>query len=265
MPTRCQVAIKWQWKSYWVNLGAELVRRQAAQKRESCSLTAERSLCIYQARVKNLAGTVLHSCASTSLTQRIAPQANSHPSAAKACKSVGLQDCGSEVGKWRARQLLLSPVLVPTGVFAGGWDCWPGAHQMPGRRDRDGSCLDPCVPPIDRSLTFLTGTLLSITPSWSKEILSRTLVFPTNSRCLLPSFSPDYAYVLSRDQLFVTPWVVARQAPLSMEFSRQEYWSELPCPPPRVIFPTQGSNQYLLHWQAVSFTTSATWEAQSFL
>ena len=33
-------------------------------------------------------------------------------------------------------------------------------------------------------------------------------------------------------QLFVTPWTVAHQAPLSMRFSRQEYWSELPCPPP---------------------------------
>ena len=29
-----------------------------------------------------------------------------------------------------------------------------------------------------------------------------------------------------------TPWTVARQAPLSMGFSRQEYWSGLPCPPP---------------------------------
>ena len=29
-----------------------------------------------------------------------------------------------------------------------------------------------------------------------------------------------------------TPWAVARQAPLSMGFSRQEYWSGLPCPPP---------------------------------
>ena len=27
-------------------------------------------------------------------------------------------------------------------------------------------------------------------------------------------------------------WIVARQAPLSMRFSRQEYWSGLPCPPP---------------------------------
>ena len=30
----------------------------------------------------------------------------------------------------------------------------------------------------------------------------------------------------------VTPWAVAHQAHLSMEFSRQEYWSGLPCPPP---------------------------------
>ena len=29
-----------------------------------------------------------------------------------------------------------------------------------------------------------------------------------------------------------TPWTVARQAPLSIEFSRQEYWSELPFPTP---------------------------------
>ena len=30
----------------------------------------------------------------------------------------------------------------------------------------------------------------------------------------------------------MTPWTVARQAPVSMEFSRQEDWSGLPCPPP---------------------------------
>ena len=32
--------------------------------------------------------------------------------------------------------------------------------------------------------------------------------------------------------LFVTPWTVAHQAPLSMGFSRQEYWSGLPRPSP---------------------------------
>ena len=33
-------------------------------------------------------------------------------------------------------------------------------------------------------------------------------------------------------QLFASPWSTAHQAPLSMGFSRQEYWSGLPCPPP---------------------------------
>ena len=33
-------------------------------------------------------------------------------------------------------------------------------------------------------------------------------------------------------QLFVTPWTVTCQNPLSMGFSSQKYWSGLPCPPP---------------------------------
>ena len=37
---------------------------------------------------------------------------------------------------------------------------------------------------------------------------------------------------LSRVQLFVTPWTIAYQAPLSMGFSRQEYWSGVPFPSP---------------------------------
>ena len=41
--------------------------------------------------------------------------------------------------------------------------------------------------------------------------------------------------VLSHVQLFVSPWTVVCQAPLSMEFSRQEYWSGLPCPSPGVL------------------------------
>ena len=36
----------------------------------------------------------------------------------------------------------------------------------------------------------------------------------------------------SHIQLFTTPGTVAHQVPLSMGFSRQEYWSEYPCPPP---------------------------------
>ena len=38
--------------------------------------------------------------------------------------------------------------------------------------------------------------------------------------------------MLSREQIFVTPWTVAHQAPLSVGLPRQEYWSGLPFPPP---------------------------------
>ena len=38
--------------------------------------------------------------------------------------------------------------------------------------------------------------------------------------------------MLSHVPLFATPWTVACPAPLSMEFSRQEFWSGLPFPPP---------------------------------
>ena len=65
------------------------------------------------------------------------------------------------------------------------------------------------------------------------------------------------ACVLSRFscvRLFATLWTVARQAPLSIGFSRQEYWSRLPCSPPGDL-PHPGSSSCLLcllHWQACS-------------
>ena len=51
---------------------------------------------------------------------------------------------------------------------------------------------------------------------------------------------------LSNVQLFVTPWTLALQAPLSTEFSRQENWSRLPLPTTGDL-PTQGLNLHLLH------------------
>ena len=50
---------------------------------------------------------------------------------------------------------------------------------------------------------------------------------------------------------FAIPWTVAHQAPLSMGFPRQEYWSSLPFPSPG-FFP----NPHLLHWQADSLPLS---------
>ena len=60
--------------------------------------------------------------------------------------------------------------------------------------------------------------------------------------------------VLSRVQLFVTLWAVGHQAPLSMEFSRQEYWSVLPFPTPGDLSDPGIEPGYLciLHWQVGS-------------
>ena len=48
-------------------------------------------------------------------------------------------------------------------------------------------------------------------------------------------------------QLFVIPWTVACQAPLSIGLSRQEYWGGLPCPPPGDL-PNPGIEPPLSHW-----------------
>ena len=67
---------------------------------------------------------------------------------------------------------------------------------------------------------------------------------------------------LSCVQLFVTLQTVARQAPLSLGFSRQEYWSGLPCPPPGDL-PDPGIEPGSLTSTCIDrrfFTISATWE-----
>ena len=69
--------------------------------------------------------------------------------------------------------------------------------------------------------------------------------------CVLSCFSPV--------RLFVTPWTVAHQAPLSVGFSRQEYWSGLPFPSPGNL-PNPESEPASLTSPALAggfFTTSA--------
>ena len=68
-------------------------------------------------------------------------------------------------------------------------------------------------------------------------------------------WSKPEAGCFSPVRLFVTLWTVARQAPLSMGFSRQEHWSGLPCPPPRDLSQPMGSNwvyDVYLYWQVGS-------------
>ena len=82
---------------------------------------------------------------------------------------------------------------------------------------------------------------------------------PALTQCLAHS-----ACVPSRFRVFVTLWAMARQAPLPMGFSRQEYWSGLPCPPPGDL-PNAGIELASLTSPALAgefFTTLATWEAR---
>ena len=58
---------------------------------------------------------------------------------------------------------------------------------------------------------------------------------------------------LSHVQLFATPWTEAYQAPQSMEFSRQEYWSGLPFPSPGDL-PNPGIGPGSLALQVDAFT-----------
>ena len=62
------------------------------------------------------------------------------------------------------------------------------------------------------------------------------------------------ASCFSHVRLFVTLWTVACQAPLCVRFSRKEYWSGLPCPPPGDLSDPEiePGSLCLLPWQAGS-------------
>ena len=98
---------------------------------------------------------------------------------------------------------------------------------------------------------------LSIMPSKSIHVASNgtTSFFFYGQACMLSCFS--------HVRLFATLWTVARQAPLSMGFSRQDYWSGLPFPSQGDL-PNPGIKPTSLLSPALAggfFTASATWEA----
>ena len=75
----------------------------------------------------------------------------------------------------------------------------------------------------------------------------------------MPDSVVTCVYVFSYQVMFysfVTPWTVACQAPLSTEFSRQEYWNRLPFPTPGDL-PNPGTKPASLAWAGGFFTTSA--------
>ena len=112
-------------------------------------------------------------------------------------------------------------------------------------------------------LGFMTSlTLASSVPSTLLE--TRILPDPEYNFMISKFLSDDYridywmsACMLSHFShvwLFVTPWTVACQAPLSIGFTRQEYWNGLPFPPPGDL-PHPGIEPKplcLLYWQVSS-------------
>ena len=63
--------------------------------------------------------------------------------------------------------------------------------------------------------------------AWVSQTVGGEVIYFTVCVC-----ARTHACMFSHVWLFATPWTVAHWAPLSMGFSREEYWSGLPCPPP---------------------------------
>ena len=109
-------------------------------------------------------------------------------------------------------------------------------------------------PPRDQTLVSCIAGGLSIGPPGRTEVKSVHSMGLSFGLCVHRPL-PVFVQSLSCVQLFATPWTVPCQAPLSMGFSRSEYWSGLPFPSPG-IFPTQGLNPGLLHWHVSSLPLS---------
>ena len=127
--------------------------------------------------------------------------------------------------------------------------------------------LEPSIPP--RSMGKIASTshgfssserfLLSI---YCTDLSLRGRQSRAKKQNVLCPVFPTVRSRFSRVQLFATPWTTARQAPWSMGFLWQEYWSGLPCPPPRDL-PDPRIEARSLTFPALAgefFTTSSIWE-----
>ena len=87
---------------------------------------------------------------------------------------------------------------------------------------RKSQCFQDIFPKLMQRLNTM---LIKIPATYFMDMDKKILKFIWNGR-------GGGACVVSRVRLFAILWTVDSQAPLSMEFSRQEYWSRLPFPPP---------------------------------
>ena len=108
---------------------------------------------------------------------------------------------------------------------------------------------------------FITSNIYPFFFSWWKWFFF--FFFGKNSYILISCVCACMLSCFSHVQLFATLWTVTCQTPLSMGFSRQEYWIGLPFPPPGDL-PNPGIELVSLMSPALAgrfFTTRAAWEA----
>ena len=123
------------------------------------------------------------------------------------------------------------------------WVAMPSSRGSSQSRDRT------------KSLVFSASQVDSLPLSHWGRLHDIIMMDTCHYACLLRCFCGVW--------LFVTLWTVARQAPLSMGFSRQEYGKGLPCPPPEDL-PDPGIEPESPKSPALAgrfLTTSTTWEA----
>ena len=115
---------------------------------------------------------------------------------------LGICDQGNPVDIWKMHLFLLieSMLLLLLSCFSRVWLCDP----------IDGSPPDSTIPGILQART-LEWVAISFSNAWKWKVKVKSL---------------------SRARLLATPWTAAYQAPPSMGFSRQEYWSGVPLPSP---------------------------------
>ena len=135
----------------------------------------------------------------------------------------------------------LTQVVFPAAPYT--LFSWIPGHQI------------PSIFPFHWSFPFFFLCCLLLGSRGSLTLISITLRGYAGFASVLSCFS--------HVQLSVTPGTVALQDPLSLGFSRQEYWSGLPCPPPGDL-PDPGIEPSSLTSPASAggfFTTNTTWKA----
>ena len=150
---------------------------------------------------------------------------------------------------WMASPTQWTWVWVSSGSC--GWTGRPGVLQSMGSQ----RVRHDCVTELKWMHCRAQGTLLNDMwqPGWERSLRDNGYMYTLHVHIHMAESLPCQpetiitlliSYFLGRWVMLdsVTPWTVAHQAPLSMEFPRQEYWSGLPFPPPGDLS-NPGSNQ----------------------